>query len=103
METSAVLTMVVSMEKRKSAIQILRLSACAQLRRLTPQGFGAWITQASTCATSSLVYRQVLVALPPPQLTGALATGRSQYSVADDQMMKVGGLLITNLDFYSWV
>lgn len=103
METSAVLTMVVSMVERKSAIQSLPTVSLCTAAKIDSPGFEVWITQASTCATSSLVYRQDLVALPPPQLTWALATGRLQCSVAEDQMTKEGGLLITKLDFYSRV
>lgn len=97
METSAVLTIVVSMVERKSAIQSLPTVSLCTAAKIDSSGFEVWITQASTCATSSLVYRQDLVALPPPQLTWALATGRSQYAVAGDQMTKDGGLLITKL------
>ena len=79
METSAVLTMVVSIVERKSAIQSLPTFSVCTAPNIDSAGFEVWITQVSTCATSSLEYRQDLVALLPPQLTWALVTGRSQY------------------------
>ena len=95
METSAVLTMVVSIVERKSAIQSLPTVSLCTAPKIDSPGFEGLITQVSTCATSSLEYRQDLVALPPLQLTWVLPTGHSQYLVAEHQVTKVGKLLIT--------